>query len=261
MHPELAAWLAEIELRAREAADPVRAVGERAYLKSELTFLGTGVPWLRTTAKAFRKRFPTVARADLLELVAALWAPPVHEFRSLAIAVLEVQVDRLDPEDLRTVEAMLRDCDTWAHVDWLAPRVAGPLIARHPAGAELLLRWNADPWMWLRRASLLALLIPLREGRGDFALFARLAVPLLPEREFFIRKAIGWVLRDVARSTPERAQSFVAEHLDRMSGLTFREATRRLPPGPRQELEAAYRARRPARGARPVPGPLPAPAP
>jgi len=89
-------------------------------------------------------------------------------------------------------------------------------------------RWATDENFWVRRAALLALLRPLRRGEGDFDRFARYADMMLAEREFFIRKAIGWVLREVSKKRPALLRELVASHGAQMSGLTRREATKYL---------------------------------
>jgi 3-methyladenine DNA glycosylase AlkD len=78
----------------------------------------------------------------------------------------------------------------------------------------------------------------MRRGEGDWTRFARYADPLLDDREFFIRKAIGWVLREAAKRTPDRVVAYVAPRATRMSGVTWREATRKLPAGERKRLDA-----------------------
>jgi 3-methyladenine DNA glycosylase AlkD len=84
-----------------------------------------------------------------------------------------------------------------------SPHVVGDLGERYPDDVEPTLEvWSHDPDLWVRRASLLAYLVALRSGRGDFAAFARKADRMLEEREFLIRKAIGWVLRDTGRRRP-----------------------------------------------------------
>jgi 3-methyladenine DNA glycosylase AlkD len=235
-------WLAALEPTLREAGNAERAEGEKAYLKSDLTFIGTGVPVIRSVAKRLRREFPDLGHADLVELVHALWRPPVHELRSLAIAVLEVYRERLEASDLPLIEDLLRQCNTWAHVDWLAVKVAGPLIDRRPDSEAIRERWSRDDWMWLRRSALLSYLETLRAGQGDFESFARLASGMLGEKEFFIRKAIGWILRDVARKRPELTTGFLDAHLERVSGLTLREGARHLPAGDREALLEAYQA-------------------
>jgi 3-methyladenine DNA glycosylase AlkD len=92
---------------------------------------------------------------------------------------------------------------------------------------------------------MLALLVPLRRGAGDFERFARYADQLLDEREFFIRKAIGWVLRETGKRRPDLVAAWLAPRTGRASGVTVREAVKPLPPAQREELLAAYRARRP----------------
>lgn len=243
-------WLDTLEPQLREAGDPVRAEGEKSYLKSDLEFIGTGVPHLRGVAKRFGKQFPDLSHEDLIEVVVTLWRPPVHELRSLAIAILEVYRNRLRPDDLALIEDTLRQCQTWAHVDWLAVKVAAPVIARCPDGDAVRERWSRDDWMWLRRSALLTHLEALRAGGGDFAGFSRLAEGMLDESEFFIRKAIGWILRDLSRKRPELARGFLEAHLDRVSGLTLREGSRHLPEPDREALMEAYQARKASKRAK-----------
>jgi len=240
MQEPVTRWLEDLEPALREAGDVTRAQGEKAYLKSDLEFIGTGVPHLRAVAKRFRKEFPDLAHADLIAVVQTLWGPPVHELRSLAIAILELYQKRLEPADLSLIEAILRQCKSWAHVDWLAVNVAGPLLDRSPDGDAIRERWSRDSWMWLRRSALLSHLEALRGGAGDFEAFSRLAVGMLDEKEFFIRKAIGWILRDLSRKRPELAHGFLDAHLESVSGLTLREGARHLPERERKDLLARY---------------------
>ena len=136
----------------------------------------------------------------------------------------------LGVEDLDRLEVMCRGAETWALLDELAARVVGSVVERFPAqGGDVLDRWAIDPdSFWLRRTALLALLDPLRAGGGDFDRFGRYADSMLHEREFFIRKAIGWVLRDTSKRRPELVRAWVEPRLDAMSGVTRREATRYL---------------------------------
>ena len=87
---------------------------------------------------------------------------------------------------------------------------------------------------------MLALLLPLRQGEGDFGRFGRYADGMLEENEFFVRKAIGWVLREVSKKRPEVVFDWIAPRADRASGVTMREGVKYLP-GARQEvLMSAY---------------------
>jgi 3-methyladenine DNA glycosylase AlkD len=115
-------------------------------------------------------------------------------------------------------------------VDWLVTKAIAPLLQDHRSLPRHVRAWARDDSFWVRRVALLAQLPALRRGGGDFALFVEVAAPMLEEREFFIRKAIGWVLREVSKKRPKLVQGFLAKHRARCSGVTLREATKYLPP-------------------------------
>jgi 3-methyladenine DNA glycosylase AlkD len=215
---------------------PERAAGAKAYLKSELDFLGVNAAGLRATAREVLDGHPGIGHDRLVALVRALWKEPVFELRALGVALLERRPDLLSADDLGFLEELLRGSGTWALVDWICTKVAAPVVASAPRARRALEHWSRDGDFWLRRAALLSLLPELRAGRGDFALFARFAGRMIDEREFFIRKAIGWVLRDVSKKRPELAFAFLAEHIDRVSGLTLREGSKYLDARRRREL-------------------------
>src|SRR3972149_4934827 len=108
-----------------------------------------------------------------------------------------------------------RESQTWAVVDFLAIQVAGPLVVRFPDLGAVLDRWATDSDFWVRRAAMLALLLPLRRGARDFERFSRYADGMLEEKEFFIRKAIGWGLREAAKKGPQLVGAWVAPRIPR----------------------------------------------
>jgi 3-methyladenine DNA glycosylase AlkD len=239
---------AVLEAALRGAGTPERAVSEQAYLKlPSLEFTGTAVPAARTIIRGWCRGQPGLTRDLVTGVAAALWARPVFDCRMAAVLLLADQRALLTAADVPLLERLLRDSGTWALVDSLAADVLGSLVERHPGLAATLDRWSADPDFWIRRSALLALLVPLRRGAGDFERFARYADQMLDEREFFIRKAIGWVLRETGKRRPELVAAWLAPRTGRASGVTVREAVKPLPPDQREELLAAYRARRPAR--------------
>jgi len=235
--------VAALEVALRGAGSPDRAVGEKAYLKSELDFFGTDLASIRGSAKAFKRAHADLTHEELLGLVAALWMSSVFELRAVGVALLEQYTSLLVAQDMATVEDLVRRSNTWAFVDWLSTKIAGSLVERYPETKRILRRWAMDDNFWVRRASLLALHDALRAGRGDFPLFAELAAPMVEEREFFIRKAIGWVLREVSKKRPELTYGFLKEQIDRVSGLTLHEGAKYLPAEQREELMARYRER------------------
>lgn len=215
-----------------------RAAQEKRYLKSDLEFIGVSVPDMRREVRAIARGYPGLGGGEAVAWARALWTEPVHERRMAAVEVLEMSVPRLTADDLGTVEELIRQARTWALVDVLAATVAGGIALREPASWARIDRWASDPDFWVRRSALLALLPGIRAGRTDMARFTRYAEPLLADKEFFIRKAIGWVLREIAKRDPRLAAEWTQRHLSAMSGVTFREAVRRLPAGEAERLSA-----------------------
>jgi 3-methyladenine DNA glycosylase AlkD len=227
-------------------ATPERAAGEKRYLKSDLEFIGATVPMIRRAATKVHRAHPDADHHDLISLVEGLWETDVFELRMAAVELLALYRGMLRGKDVEVIERLLRESKTWALVDNLSAVVVGDLVERFPALEATLDRWAGDDDFWMRRAALLAHLIPLRDGRGDFARFSRYADGMLEEKEFFIRKAIGWVLRDTSRRRPDLVAEWVAPRTNRMSGVTIREAVKRLPPDQASSLMEAYREKRPA---------------
>jgi 3-methyladenine DNA glycosylase AlkD len=151
----------------------------------------------------------------------------------------------LDPGDLPLLERLIRESRTWAYVDALASNVVGPVCTGAPGSGEILDGWATDRDFWVRRAALLSQLRPIRDG-APLDRFLRYAEPMLEEREFFIRKAIGWVLREAGKRRPADVIAWLAPRTARASGVTLREAVKYLPAEDAARLLAAYRARRPA---------------
>jgi 3-methyladenine DNA glycosylase AlkD len=234
--PDAKRALAELRVALSRHGTPERAAQEQRYLKSQLEFLGATVPNIRREAKAFARAHPALDRKQLRELAEVAWASNVHELRSVAIGILEQDLGTLKAADAAWLIGLVERSDTWAHVDWLAVDVIGALTARYTTLARQVDRWAKHDNFWVRRTALLSFHDALRAGGGDFEHFARLAAALVDDREFFIRKAIGWVLRSVASRRPGLVEAFVEEHAGALSGVTFREATRRLPAAAQRHL-------------------------
>ena len=232
-----------IERQLRAAGSPERAASEQNYLKSKLEFAGATVPQTRAIVTAWRRAHPELTRQRLTDVAAALWDGPIYECKLAAVLLLTDRRALLQAGDAPLIEGMLRTAGTWALVDGLAADVMGSLVARfgdelHPA----LDQWATDTDFWIRRSALLALLVPLRRGDpANFEQFAGYADAMLGEREFFIRKAIGWVLRETGKHQPDLVADWLAPRTHRASGVTMREAVKWLPAGQGAALLTAYR--------------------
>jgi 3-methyladenine DNA glycosylase AlkD len=240
--PSAAALAVTEELRPLGTTE--RATQEKRYLKSDLEFFGVTVPDIRRVVKAAARRYPALDAPAMTAWAAALWREPVHERRTAAVEVLTLAAPRLAGPDLATVERLVRESLTWAYVDGLAGNVAGEIALRDPAGAwPRIDAWAVDEDFWVRRSALLALLRGIRAGAPDLPRFTRYAGPMLTEKEFFIRKAIGWVLREISQRDPAWVAKWTEVNMAEISGVTFREAVRRLPPAEAERLHAVRRQR------------------
>jgi 3-methyladenine DNA glycosylase AlkD len=234
-----------VEDELRRLGTAKRASGSKKYLKSELDFLGATVGDTRRVVGALSKERADLSRGALIELARALWNPPVFELRLAAVLLLQKRVDQLGAGDLEVVEELIRDSKAWALVDPLAVDVAGPILLSHPAAGDTIERWAHDPDFWVRRSALLAHLKGLRKG-AELEPFGGYADEMLEEKEFFIRKAIGWVLREAGKRRPQDVATWLGPRTHRASGITMREAVKYLSDEDRTRLMAAYRDRRPA---------------
>ena len=216
------ALVARIRERLREAADPARTPGQQAYMKSEMPFLGVAVPTTRQIARAAGRE----AAPDVLEGAArVLWDEASHrEERYAAQALLGLDALRGDPQTVPLIEHMVRTGQWWDFTDEVAHRVAD-LLDAFPAEMALIVRtWSSDEDMWMRRLAIIAQLG--RRKRLDADLLREVIDENAADPEFFIRKAVGWALRDAARSAPDWVRSFVASR--QLSPLSTREALKHL---------------------------------
>jgi 3-methyladenine DNA glycosylase AlkD len=207
----------------RDAADPAIAPGQQAYMKSAMPFLGVRVPEVRRIVRLTLRGASD--REELLTLARELWDPATHrEERYAALAVLGVRALKADPALVPHVEHMVRTGRWWDYTDELAHRLADLHDARPGETAVLARRWSIDDDFWIRRIAILSQLG--RRDRVDPDLLAEVIRPNLHDGEFFIRKAIGWALREYARVQPDWVRTFADAH--DLSPLSRREALKHL---------------------------------
>ena len=214
----------------RDAADPERARGQQAYMKSAMPFHGVTVPVVRKLVAELVKSRPLPDADTWEQAVLALWrSAERREERYAAVELLNHSCHRrwLEPGRMPMIEEMVVTGAWWDYVDAIASVAVGQMLNRHPAEVAALLRgWASDTDIWKRRTAILA---QLKRGKStDEPLLFALIEPSIDEREFFLRKAIGWALRQYSRVNPEAVVAYVKHHADRLSPLSKREALKAL---------------------------------
>lgn len=211
-------------------ADPSRAPAMQRYMKSTMPFLGVPQPVLRRVLKPVWAAHPLASAADWRREVRALWqAATYREHRYAAIDLTELRAHRgyQDLDALPLYQALITTGAWWDLVDPLAGHRLRFLLERHGAPVRAaMLEWSRGEDLWLRRAAILCQLG--RKSQTDLELLYAVIEPALPSREFFLRKAIGWALRDLARAEPDEVRRYVAAHEAQLSGLSKREALKHL---------------------------------
>ncbi|MET4619919.1 3-methyladenine DNA glycosylase AlkD [Arthrobacter sp. 2762] len=211
----------------RSAGDAERARGAQAYMKSDMPSWGIRVPEVRRIAKAAAKQFPSSSPVSLREAVLDLWRnAQAREERYAAIELTGLPMVKEDLAMLPVYEEIIRTGAWWDLVDGVAHRLCALLLAHRSTMTPLLLQWSTDQDMWIRRASITAQLAA--KGLTDPGLLAAVIKPNLADNEFFIRKAIGWALREYSKTNPEWVRAFAAENAPALSPLSTREAIRLL---------------------------------
>jgi len=206
-----------------EHRDPAYAAGAQAYMKSDLPYLGVRTPDLRRAWRSVLPAHPLHDSAELAEALGELWDRA--EFREERYTALALVGRYPQWVALPLLERLIVEGAWWDYVDKLARHV-GRLLRQDPSTAAAMRRWSRDANLWKRRVSIICQL-GLKQDT-DLALLYDCIEPNLDDREFFVRKAIGWALRDYAWHDPVEVDRYVREHASRLSGLSRREAARNL---------------------------------
>ncbi|CAM4029731.1 DNA alkylation repair protein [Nocardiopsis tropica] len=211
----------------RAAADPERAPKMQAYMKSTMPFLGVPAPLARSITSAARREHTPTDLDDLLGTVNDLWDGAAYrEERYAAQHLLRGRLTKGRFDLLPLHEHIAVTGAWWDHVDEVARHIADLHDEYPDRTADAVRLWSRGENLWLRRLAIISQLG--RKDRLDTALLTEVIEPALSESEFFLRKAIGWALREHAKTDPAWVRDYVAEHEDVLSGLSTREALKNL---------------------------------
>jgi 3-methyladenine DNA glycosylase AlkD len=217
---------AAVRERLAPLADPEDAVHMAAYMKDHFPFFGITAGPRRAAVKPILAASARATADELIDFALACWEEPEREFQHVAVDVLRKRSGQLEPDQLEELETLITTKSWWDTVDGLAAWVVGPMVRTHPDLVHLMDDWAEDDDMWLARTAMLHQLGYKTET--DVERLFRYAEDLAPHSDFFIRKAIGWALRQYARTDPDAVRAFVSAHEADLSGLTRREALKHL---------------------------------
>ncbi|MFD8799170.1 DNA alkylation repair protein [Streptomyces atroolivaceus] len=208
------------------AADPERAARAAAYMKNIAPFLGIATPQRRLLSREVLQGVGRPDEADCTAVALRCWALPEREYQYFATDFLRRHVARCSSGFLPVLRHVVDTVPWWDTVDLLAVHVAGPLVAVDQGLRGAMDRWIEDDSVWVTRT---ALLHQLRyKERTDTKRLFGYCLLRAEHPDFFVRKAIGWCLREYARTDPEAVRDFVGGARDRLSPLSVREALKNI---------------------------------
>lgn len=222
--------IAAVRRALRERADPVKAGPMQAYMKSEMPYLGVQTVERRAACRAVFGEHPLDPFEQWRDGVLVLWRKA--RFREERYAAIELTgyglYDRFQTlETLPIYEEIVVTGAWWDYVDTIAANRLGGLLRGYPKAMKTEMRqWSKDDDLWKRRSAILCQLNLKQET--DPRLLYDCIRPSLGSTEFFLRKAIGWALREYAKTDPQEVRRFVRAHDSRLSGLSKREALKNL---------------------------------
>ncbi|MFI6357153.1 DNA alkylation repair protein [Streptomyces sp. NPDC050743] len=208
------------------AADAGRAGPMRAYMKDVAPFLGIPTPARRTLARTALAGTPPPDEADCTAIALRCWALPEREYHYFAVDYLRRHAGRCSSGFLPVTRRLVTTVPWWDTVDPLAAHVVGRLVAADPGLTADMDAWITDDDRWPVRTALLHQLAR-KESTDTERLFAY-CLRQSGHPDFFIRKAIGWALREYAKTDPGAVRAFLARERGRFAPLTVREALKNI---------------------------------
>lgn len=209
----------------KAVANKERAAGAKAYLKNQFEFFGIPMPERRSLCKLHLKQFAINDASHFEEIVRELWAMDEREYQYFAIELMSYNKKLWNEPIISLFEYYIIHKSWWDTVDFIASDCTGPFFKMFPGKIEQVTgKWNTSDNMWLQRSSLL--FQKNYKQYTNVVFLSKYIVHLSSSKEFFIRKAIGWILREYAKTNPQWVLDFVEQHT--LATLSKREAVKNI---------------------------------
>jgi len=194
------------------------------YMLNKFEYIGIKTPERREIFKIFFKEYKNEEKIDW-EFVNKCWENKYREFQYVAADYLKNMKDKLTIDDISEFKRLILEKSWWDTIDNLDMTI-GALALKDSNVNKILLEWSLDENIWLRRIAIDHQL--LRKEKTDTELLEKILKNNLGQAEFFINKAIGWVLRDYSKTNPEWVKNFIEKNRENMAKLSIKEASKYL---------------------------------
>lgn len=198
----------------------------RAYMQERFDFFGLSASQRRALQREALRGTPQPNERELTRVVRGCWRGKERELQLFGVDYVRAHIDVCSAEFLPVLETLITTKSWWDTVDMLATRGVGPLAREHTRVRRRMATWIRSENVWLARTALLFQL-NYRDAVDEASLFA-FCRQRMGDEDFFIRKGMGWALREYSKTNPQAVRSFVARHEAELSGLTRREALKWL---------------------------------
>ncbi len=216
-------YVSLLEIEFEKNSNPEVAIGQKAYMKNNFEFYGIKTPVRRKIQKPFMSQMQLPQKNDLEKIIKILWKKPEREFQYFAQELTEKYTKQFDKRDIKLFEYMIVHKSWWDSIDFIAPKLVGEYFKLYPGQRNTCIeKWLVSDNIWLQRSSVLFQLNYKNELDTEFISY--IINSLLGSKEFFINKAIGWILRQYSKTNPDWVIDFTNN--TRLNKLSYKEALR-----------------------------------
>jgi 3-methyladenine DNA glycosylase AlkD len=215
-------YIGDIKQLFEQYRDKEKAIQMEKYMKNHFEFFGIPSPQRNEITKQFFKKNGYPDKKDLFTVIYLLWELPEREFQYFALSILEKKKKELTDEDVPFLEKLIVTKSWWDTIDAIAPNYIGLILKKYPTIVDVYVnRWLNSENFWLNRTAILYQL-KYKLDTNEERLF-HIISNLAHSDEFFVKKAIGWALREYSKTNPIAVISFVNENEEKLSSLSKRE--------------------------------------
>jgi 3-methyladenine DNA glycosylase AlkD len=209
-------------------ANPKLALPMKAYMKNKFEYFGIKTPHRREISKSILKECKALSRKEALNLAKKLYSQPQRELHYLALELLLQNFkNKLEKTDITWMEWFVINNSWWDSVDVVAPKLMAQYFKEFPQERnQKVEEWIASKNIWLIRSAILFQLKYKKET--DLPFLFKLVLRVSHTKEFFINKAIGWILRENAKTNPRLITEFIETNTNNLSNLSIREGLKHV---------------------------------